>query len=191
LTKEEVINIYGKLNLTVDKINKIIKNLKIYVRDGNLDPYVPVQVDTIVLDVLDLCKPKVVSHGIELLMPTAKIESTINCRSTQIYQVLVNLINNSCDAIENLKEKWIQVEVADEKNDVVFKITDSGNGIDKAIRDKIFQTFFTTKEVGKGTGLGLSISSKIILDHGGTMVINGEHKNTQFIIKLPKSVSKE
>jgi signal transduction histidine kinase len=100
--------------------------------------------------------------------------------------VILNLLNNSVDAISELKEKWIEIVVAETASCIEVKITDSGRGIPKEIQNKIFNPFFTTKVVGKGTGLGLSISKGIIEAHGGHFQINNECPNTQFVIQLPK-----
>lgn len=66
-----------------------------------------------------------------------------------------------------------------------IRVQDSGPGIPKEVQEKIFQPFFTTKELGKGTGLGLSISNSIIKDHGGELYIDNDSKNTCFVIKFP------
>ena len=108
--------------------------------------------------------------------------------STQISQVLLNLLNNAHDAIKELGEnpKWIQIDVhkKDEKY-IQLSVTDCGHGIPKQHLNKIMQPFFTTKEVGKGTGLGLSISSEIIKNHGGSLTYDAQSKHTRFVIELP------
>lgn len=61
---------------------------------------------------------------------------------------------------------------------------DSGSGIPESLKNKIFDPFFTSKEVGKGTGLGLSLSKKIIESFGGELSLNDNLENTCFEIKL-------
>ena len=68
-------------------------------------------------------------------------------------------------------------------------VTDSGSGIPDAIIDKLFQPFYTTKAVGEGTGLGMSIIKGIVESHQGKLSIDKTHKNTRFIISLPKKQS--
>jgi signal transduction histidine kinase len=70
---------------------------------------------------------------------------------------------------------------------VLIRIRDNGNGIPSAVKDKIFQPFYTTKPTGKGTGLGLSLSYDIITKgHGGELRMSSkENEYTEFTIKLP------
>ena len=66
-----------------------------------------------------------------------------------------------------------------------FRITDAGLGIDPTEAERIFNPFFTTKEVGAGTGLGLSISKGLIEEMGGMLELNHDFENTQFVIRIP------
>jgi signal transduction histidine kinase len=72
---------------------------------------------------------------------------------------------------------------------VKISVKDNGPGIPEAIKDKIFQPFFTTKPTGQGTGLGLSLSYDIVKAHGGELrVETKEGEGSEFIIQLPKQV---
>ena len=67
-----------------------------------------------------------------------------------------------------------------------ISIKDTGNGIDEKTSQKLFDPFFTTREVGQGTGLGLSISYGIIEQHGGTIEVNSKvGEGAEFLISLP------
>lgn len=95
----------------------------------------------------------------------------ISCVPTEIEQVLINLIRNSCQAMagENGPAMpYITLRTRQHGKMAVIEVEDNGPGVEKGIRHKIFDPFFTTKEVGKGSGLGLSVSYSIICDrHGG------------------------
>ena len=81
-----------------------------------------------------------------------------------------------------------QVIVSTKKlNDKVeIKVKDNGNGIPSAIKEKIFQPFFTTKPTGQGTGLGLSLAYDIVKAHGGGIKVQSrEGEGSEFVVELP------
>jgi signal transduction histidine kinase len=80
------------------------------------------------------------------------------------------------------------VATRDLADGVEVRIRDNGTGIPPAIRDKLFQPFFTTKPTGEGTGLGLSISYDIVTQqHGGTITVDSEPGAfTEFTVRLPR-----
>ena len=106
--------------------------------------------------------------------------------SLQMSQVVINLLTNDFDAIEKTSNPWVEISVSKStENVLILKIKDSGLGIPKEIQSKIFQPFFTTKEVGKGAGLGWSLCSSIVQRHGGTLTLDNNCPNTCFVIRLP------
>ncbi|MBI3556955.1 MAG: GHKL domain-containing protein [Deltaproteobacteria bacterium] len=110
----------------------------------------------------------------------------IECRDIQILTIIMNLVNNARDALEDQPEKWVRLHVTEENDFVEISVTDSGKGISRNIQEKIFQPFFTTKELGKGTGLGLSIAKGIVESHRGALYYDSFCANTRFIVRLPK-----
>jgi signal transduction histidine kinase/integral membrane sensor domain MASE1 len=173
-----------KIKLTTDRIEKIVKGLRNFSRASNNDPFEPIPVQKILNETLDLCSEKFKAYGIKLIIQEIP-DVTISCRPSQISQVLINLLNNSSDAIENLSEKWIEIGFQlKENNQISISITDSGHGIPPENINKIMEPFFTTKEVRKGTGLGLSIAKSIIESHKGLLWLDIRHKNTRFVIDL-------
>lgn len=172
------------------RISKIITNMKALSRNAVRDPMVVTPVSGIVADSLELFREKFNLHGVELRINNEVPEAKIQCRSTEIMQVLTNLIMNSFDAIEDLSEKkWIELRVEklmDKKKPLVqLSVIDCGVGIPKEITQKIMQPFFTTKDVGKGTGLGLSISSAIVDNHQGEIAYDHNSTHTRFNVKFP------
>ncbi len=109
----------------------------------------------------------------------------IPCHIDQLTQVFVNLLVNAAHAIE--KNGVITIKTWDEESYQFISVTDNGAGIPEENIPKLFDPFYTTKEVGKGTGLGLAISYGIIEKHGGDISVESSPgEGTSFTIKLKK-----
>jgi len=159
-----------KIESMVSRISKIIKALRAFARDGSSDPVENVSIGHILDDTLIFCETKFANSEIQIIKeydPTIEIK----CRSTEISQVILNLLNNAYDAItsstQKSKNKTLRISTLREQNKIKIFIQDSGDGITPSLRDKVMQPFFTTKDVGQGTGLGLSISRSIMKSHNG------------------------
>lgn len=108
----------------------------------------------------------------------------IKCYANQLNQVFMNLIVNSIDAIEGNGTIWIKTYIED--TNVCISIRDNGAGIPEDYLNRIFETGFTTKDIGKGTGLGLAIVNNIVERHGGRIKVKSEiGKGTEFVIEIP------
>lgn len=153
-----------------------------------------------------------VESALSLLEPTIPASVTLNYLTalppdfpvegdpTRIHQVIVNIINNAVDSMDG--EGSINIELTlISKNDPLLKefpeirdsnyckieISDTGRGMDSTIIERIFEPFYTTKEVGKGTGLGLSTVHTIIKEHHGEIYVTSRiGMGTQFVILLPE-----
>ncbi|HEY1101063.1 MAG TPA: ATP-binding protein, partial [Myxococcota bacterium] len=117
---------------------------------------------------------------------------SVKCHVSELNQVFLNIIVNAAHAIGDKvkgtdKRGTITVRTFREGDDVVVAISDDGGGIPEAIRARIYEPFFTTKEVGRGTGQGLAISRSVIVEkHGGALQCTSvEGEGTTFFIRLP------
>ncbi|MGZ3693239.1 MAG: sensor histidine kinase [Bdellovibrionota bacterium] len=176
---------------TSDRIAKIVAGLRTFCRDSRRDPLIPVLVQHLVDSTVGLCSERFRNNQVELIIDSIPKDLEFDGRETQVSQVLLNLLNNAYDAISEKKEKWIRISVIDAGAKIRIAVTDSGDGVPADVRKKIFQPFFTTKDVGKGTGMGLSISLGILQAHRGTITLNENSPNTSFLIELPKKFSEE
>jgi C4-dicarboxylate-specific signal transduction histidine kinase len=180
--------ILDRLKSTVFRISKIVNGLLSFSRDSSDVPAESVELGALLDDTLELCRERLKHHGIELRVGSVPGGLVIQARRSQISQVLVNLLNNSYDAVVGLSSPWICIEVNEDGNGVGISVTDSGSGISAQIREKMMFPFFTTKPVGKGTGLGLSISKGIVEKHGGTLTVDPTCAHTRFVVWLPRAI---
>ncbi|MEZ0392511.1 MAG: sensor histidine kinase [Pseudobdellovibrionaceae bacterium] len=174
-----------KIQETVKRISNIIQGLRNFSRDASKDPLTRVRLVDMVQDTISLCQERLRHNEIDLRIQQIPQDFYIRCRPAEICQVLVNLINNSFDSIHEASEKWIEISVHVKRPCAILCVTDSGPAISKDIQKKIFQPFFTTKDIGKGTGLGLSISAGILASHGGKIEYDEKSENARFCLQLP------
>lgn len=102
---------------------------------------------------------------------------------SQLNQVWTNLIDNAIDATNGKGHLWIRTSLEGDR--VLIEIADDGVGIPLQIQPRIFDQFFTTKEVGLGTGLGLDIARRIVVGHKGDICFKSKPGDTRFQVRLP------
>lgn len=122
----------------------------------------------------------------------------INIAPQEVGRVILNIVNNAFHAVQKRQQTAppdyqpeVTVQISREADQARIRIRDNGTGIPVALRQKIFQPFFTTKPAGQGTGLGLSLSYDIITKgHGGTLSLDSEEGQfTEFILTLPTAAA--
>jgi len=172
------------------RIEAIVNHLKDFSRQwpGNFGT---VDVNKTVEDALIISAQQLLNRNIRIVKTVAPSLPRVCGDANQLEEVIMELLANARDAMEeSQKEKILHiatlVEREDGKEGVVIEVKDSGRGIPLDIQDKIFEPFFSTKDMGKGTGLGLSICYGIVEQHGGHMEVEsvpGEF--TLFRVRLP------
>lgn len=182
----------NKIVNTTDRIAKIIKSLKTFSRSSEHDSFQKVNFIEIMNDTLTFCYEKLKRNNIELRVEKPSETCMVMCRQVEIAQVFLNLVNNSCDALELADKKILNIKIKYLSDaELMISVIDTGSGIDHTIKEKILNPFFTTKDVGKGTGLGLSISKKIIDSHNGELNFKSKPGHTEFYFTLPRAVELE
>jgi two-component system, NtrC family, sensor histidine kinase HupT/HoxJ len=123
------------------------------------------------------------SFSVEVDLPN---ELMVVGAAGQLQQVMMNLVQNACDATAGQAKARLAISAAVEGDRVRLRFADNGPGIAPENLPRIFDPFFTTKPVGKGTGLGLAISYGIVEQHGGRIeAANGPEGGAAFTVVLP------
>jgi two-component system NtrC family sensor kinase len=166
----------------VERTSAIVFNLLDFTRPKEPDRK-PVDLRKAVDESLALVQNLVKSHNVEVRLEMTPLPE-VSSDFAQIKQVFLNLLVNSCEAMETGGALTIRSWVKDREKTVVVEVEDSGPGIPEENLKKIFDPFFTTK--GKGTGIGLSVVAGIVRRHGGRIEVDsGKDGGTRFRVVLP------
>ena len=167
----------------VDRGKNIVKALLEFSRERHLT-LEKVNFLDLVHHAIKLIKTEV-PDNVQLIVDVPEDIET-NVGPQRIERVLINLVVNAVQAMENGGTITIKAQKNEEKDGFCFQVQDSGHGISKENINRIFDPFFSTKEVGKGSGLGLSITYGIIDQHGGKINVSSEEgKGATFSVFLP------
>ncbi|MES2963179.1 MAG: ATP-binding protein [Bdellovibrionota bacterium] len=177
-----------KMNRSVDRIVKIVNNVKEFSRRSDrctekVDLRAVTETSLALFDeVLKIQRIQVETHW-----PLAR--AFVRGDTNRLEQVIVNVISNARDAITSRHQLGgrIIIAVAVLDGGVRITVTDDGHGMTPDQRKRVFEPFYTTKEAGRGTGLGLSISQGIVEDHGGRIEIDSrEGYGTTVTMRFPR-----
>lgn len=178
----------------VKRMSKIIVHIRTFARQ-DVQKFVVMDVNESLDNAMSLMAEQIRLNDIEMSVKKTENLPQVMGEPYQIEQVLINVIANAKDAVNEkesilsgkVKEygKKIGIETACEKGWIKIDIRDNGIGMDEKTKEKFFEPFYTTKEVGKATGLGMSISYGIMKGHSGRIDIDSsEDKGTCISIKL-------
>ncbi|MDA8792126.1 PAS domain-containing protein [Bacteriovoracaceae bacterium] len=186
LNADELTTILNKQEAASDRIAKIVESLRAFSRK-DAEQMKPFSLNNSINQTQNLVREMYQKDSIELINESPEENIYINGFEGRIQQVLMNLLTNSRDALREVsrENKFIKVNVKVIDDIVALSVTDNGSGVDKEIQSKIFNNFFTTKEVGVGGGIGLALSADIIKQHHGRIEYNKLSENTEFVIHLP------
>jgi len=169
------------------RCGKIIKNLLIFVRETR-NKKQTLSLEQVINSSIGLMDYKLKkTENIGVTVHVSGHLPPIMADYHQIEQIIVNLIQNACDALSRSDgDKTIKIDIRHHITSVFVTVADNGPGIPSDILPRIFDPFFTTKEEGQGTGLGLPICRRIAVEHGGSIACaSAPGKGTVFTLELP------
>jgi two-component system nitrogen regulation sensor histidine kinase NtrY len=165
----------------VDELKALVNEFSNFARMPATNP-VPNDINEIIDETLLLYKEAHKNITFSFSKGPEKIR--LNLDRDQIKRAMINLLDNSCDSIENTGKIDIKTAYNKELNAVTIEISDTGTGIPPELKPKLFEPYFSIKK--GGTGLGLAIVNTIVSDHSGYIRVRDNYpKGTCFIIELP------
>jgi signal transduction histidine kinase/pSer/pThr/pTyr-binding forkhead associated (FHA) protein/CheY-like chemotaxis protein len=180
--KAEVGELAKSVHDSVEKGVALINNLLHFSKREGEYELAEVDLAEIILETHEIIE-RVFDKNIEIVLNLEK-NLFVKGNRALLGQVFMNLFTNARDAMSGGGR--LVVEAKKNSGKVIAKVSDTGHGMDKEILEKIFDPFFTLKEVGKGTGLGLSTSHGIVDQHRGSITVTSKPgKGTTFTIQLP------
>jgi signal transduction histidine kinase len=164
---------------------EVIKKLMIFSRQSPQKKS-PINLDRIVEEGLYFLESRCAKADINLIKELDGNLPDFVADKSQLYQILVNLVVNSIQAMPD--GGTINIKTSHDETNVILSVKDSGLGIEEDILNKIFIPFFTTKDIDEGTGLGLAVVHGIVTSHGGLIKVESKPgEGTVFNIYLPIS----
>jgi signal transduction histidine kinase len=177
--------ILTKITETLAYMSETVNDFQTYFKPNNDLQEAPVA--EVIERAVNFTRPRLKLSEIDIEVECSP-EITLSTYVNELVQVLVNLLNNAVDAIRehDPKRRWIGVESFENDDHICICISDSGGGIPKAIMDKVFEPYFSTKSKN-GTGLGLYMAKMIVEKHGkGTISVENTDDGAKFIMLFAK-----
>jgi signal transduction histidine kinase len=180
---DEILELVGDARQGAERIRRIVKDLTLF---GRPDPK---RNRIRLIDVANSALRWVRAGADRRASVQVEVAGAPEVRASagQLEQVVVNLVNNAADAIPEGTRGVITIKVGPGGPGMArLDVTDSGTGIDPKVMERVFDPFFTTRQVGKGMGLGLPICHAIVTAHGGTLTaMSTPGKGSTFRVELP------
>ena len=168
---------------------KIVNGLLNLARPAQVDSG-PCDINAVVNDVLSLLEHQFKNGSIQVRKELSPMPPVVQGIEHKLQQVFLNLFLNARDAMP--KGGWLTIVTRADRDGALVEVADTGSGIPVEQLSRIYDPFFTTKEIGKGTGLGLSITYGIVQEHGGSITCDSQvGQGTRFSIRLPLAAAEK
>ncbi|HEY5801983.1 MAG TPA: two-component regulator propeller domain-containing protein [Burkholderiaceae bacterium] len=192
-------NLFSRTGTIVEgttRIRDLVKDLRTFAR---LDEAEKKEVDLIASLESTIRLVRAKYERIAAIVTDFQVKPRLECWPAQLNQVFMNVIVNACQAIEDRQHKdgnappgKLTIRSRQEGDICVLEFEDNGCGMKPDVLERVFEPFYTTKDVGSGTGLGLSISFGIVARHNGTITARSQPgAGTCFTVRLPMQVALE
>jgi signal transduction histidine kinase len=189
LAPDEERDFLERMRRETERIHRILRDLLAFARptSGPVEEVPqPGDVEAAVHDTAALVMPHPALRDVDLSLDVHRDLPQVKLGREQLVQVLLNLVLNAADATG--AGGHIRVEAAPSAPGVRLAVSDDGPGVAKEVRERLFEPFVTTKEVGKGTGLGLAVCRGLVEAVGGTIELDASvARGACFVLELPRA----
>jgi PAS domain S-box-containing protein len=193
---QDLTTVVVEISQQVDRAAQIINRLRDFGRKSDMSKK-DVDINDAVLSVMAILGRQLKLQNIDVQTQLNHRLPRIQAHNNRLEQVIFNLMTNARDALSQKAEvddaddeaRWIQIRTRQDGGRVELTIADNGSGIPEEVQKRIFESFFTTKQMGEGMGLGLAISLGIVEDYGGVIDVHSQvGEGTCFRLTFPAAV---
>jgi PAS domain S-box-containing protein len=178
-----------KIHLQTVRASGIVNNLLNFSRTGDTQ-FREIDLNQVLDDTIQLLEPQLRHARVEIVCRYDEELPAAFGNASKLQQVFMNLILNARDAMPNGGRISIHTRLVE--TSLVIDFRDTGIGMSPEVIARIYDPFFTTKEIGQGTGLGLALSYGIVQEHGGRIFVESRPgEGAHFTIKLPTAFSRQ
>jgi signal transduction histidine kinase len=175
----------SEIHEAASRIHDLVGAIKGFTEMDRVTVPEPVQLGLGLASTLVVLRSKAKSKSVHLTLNVENDLPSVYGFGGELNQVWANLIDNAIDAVGEAGR--VEIMASHVGNKVVVRVIDNGPGVPAAIRDRIFDPFFSTKPAGQGTGIGLDIVRRLIVRHNGVVELRSEPGRTEFCVTLPEA----
>jgi signal transduction histidine kinase len=191
LSEPEQRDFLQRMRKETERISRILRDLLQFARPSTSDSNAPSQpgdVEAAIFDTAALVAPQKAMQDLKLHLDVEPDLPRVALALEQLVQVFLNLVLNGVDACKKGGSITVRARAS---SGVTIEVEDTGPGVAPEIRDRLFEPFVTTKEVGKGTGLGLAVCRGLVESVGGNIALDAEYTGgARFVVTLPAGVAR-
>ncbi|KAB8033285.1 GAF domain-containing sensor histidine kinase [Fluviispira multicolorata] len=188
--QEEALKDLNSISIASKRISYIIESLCNFSLISDNELFKICSLSDILNQVLILCEAKIINSGIYFMIeeiPNVKI----NCRPINFSHAIFSIITNAYESVHFAKDKWINIKMScienENRNNLIIRIIDSGNGIQSDVLNNILDPNYTKKFTSPSKSLNLNLASEVISDCGGKLMLDESNENNCFMIQMPVS----
>jgi C4-dicarboxylate-specific signal transduction histidine kinase len=173
----------GKAERDITRAADVVHNLLAFGKKGD-EKRRPVALASVVAEVIEFAGPALRRADAEVKNRVAADLPLVSAQPKLLRQVLLNLLINAADAVADSPQRTVEIAAQGHGDQVDLSVEDAGPGVPEALRERIFEPFFSTKSQERGSGLGLAIARRLIEGSGGTLAYCPGARGARFVVGL-------